>query len=56
VAASGTVFYAWKSKKWCFAGAVGGQTKPSDPEIQAPLNQDDPNVRPIIKHKYSRPE
>ncbi len=58
VVAVGTVFYAKKNKKWCFAvGDPRNDTiRQPDPEIQAPLNQEDPKARPIIKHKYSRPE
>ncbi len=58
VVAVGTVWYAKKNKKWCFAvGDPRNDTiRQPDPEIQAPLNQEDPKARPIIKHKYSRPE
>ena len=58
VAAAGTTFYAKKTQRWCFAQPEprSSAEKSADPEIQAPLNQEPPNARPIIKHKYSRPE
>ena len=58
VVAVGTILYAKKNKKWCFtvADPRNDTIRQPDPEIQAPLNQEDPNTRPIIKHKYSRPE
>ena len=58
IAAAGTVFYAKKTQRWCFAQPEPRKAadRRADPEIEAPLNEDPPNARPIIKHKYSRPE
>ena len=47
IVGGGITYWARKNEKCCFQNR--GVARPGDPKLEAPLNQDDPSMNPIIR-------